>query len=133
MVVNRQTPTCPKCGEEIAVAKYHDIGLHGPMWVGDTLSHWEYFYHVCNCKHDWVYSDVVSLSYPPIKHKICKICGKKEDEQEAIIETEYDKLVKKFDALKSRFPFSDKSVIPEYSEEEILKALKFYAENHTNV
>jgi len=33
------------------------------------------------CQHEWVYSPVVITTNPPIYTKICRLCGKKEEER----------------------------------------------------
>ena len=49
------------------------------------------------CQHDWVYSPFVALSNPPIYKKICKKCGKTEEERGDYVDSsEYDRTVKKF-------------------------------------
>ncbi len=35
-----------------------------------------------DCLHEYVYSDMVLLTYPPIETRICKYCGQVEDLQE---------------------------------------------------
>ena len=30
------------------------------------------------CNHDWVYEQILYLTYPPCQKKICRVCGKKE-------------------------------------------------------
>jgi len=48
-------------------------------------------------EHDWVYSPWVAATLPPIYTKICKICGKIEEEQPTYhISETYDEIFKKF-------------------------------------
>lgn len=34
------------------------------------------------CHHEWVYGDLIHPMDPPIRHKICKKCGRVEHEME---------------------------------------------------
>ena len=49
------------------------------------------------CIHEWVYSSEVIATNPPIYRKICKLCGKQEEEHGTYYNAnEYDELVEKF-------------------------------------
>jgi len=37
-----------------------------------------------NCSHEYVYSSLVVMTFPPINHKICKLCGQVVEEQDEI-------------------------------------------------
>jgi len=50
-----------------------------------------------NCKHKWIYSNIVVATFPPTYHKICMKCGRVEHEQhEATEEKDYFYYYKKF-------------------------------------
>ena len=49
------------------------------------------------CEHDWCYSPEVIATNPPIHQKICRKCGKHEEEQGAFVDSsEYYRLLEKF-------------------------------------
>jgi len=49
------------------------------------------------CEHEWVYSPVVYLTFPPQRDRICRKCGKKECVRSTTTgEGEYEWLVKRF-------------------------------------
>ena len=51
------------------------------------------------CNHEWVYSDRVLTSNPPIYEKICKICGEQEYERKTIKKEEtYDEILRRFNS-----------------------------------
>ena len=37
-----------------------------------------------NCKHEWIYDDMVYTTNPPIIYRICKFCGRVEAYQEPL-------------------------------------------------
>jgi len=56
MAVFRKPPTCPFCGEVIAIARTKNLKN---QIIGDNFSHWEYIKHECQeekefkMKHKW--------------------------------------------------------------------------------
>ena len=51
-----------------------------------------------NCNHEFIYSNMVVATNPPISHKICKKCGRVVEESDELIITpdSYGQLFNKF-------------------------------------
>ena len=50
-----------------------------------------------NHKHKWIYDSTIIYTNPPIRHKICKLCGRVEHESEKYIEfSNFDEIYEKF-------------------------------------
>lgn len=49
------------------------------------------------CKHEWVYSNSVLMSNPPIYKKICRLCGEEEYERKEVKREEtYEQIQERF-------------------------------------